>query len=197
MTDDSPQPFPTDSADIFWSFIAAPFWSDVNLLENSSVYWEIRGTDDSNIALSEVSDLIRSQYTELQFTATWMLVATWQDVVSPSLTTVGYKHLELCSAMPYLKMQGNTFQAILVTDGAKSFAIFTYRCELLEWSSPATIGINAPTDGYYNHPLTGTVIPPDEIACVHVNSEWNNVVIDTEPNPIVLAVTPEPSSFIG
>lgn len=89
VTDDSPQPFPTDSADIFWSFIAAPFWSDVNLLENSSVYWEIRGTDDSNIALSEVSDLIRSQYIELQFTATWMLVATWQDVVSPSLTTVG------------------------------------------------------------------------------------------------------------
>ena len=85
----------------------------------------------------------------------------------------------------------------MITDGAQSFAIFTYRCGYLEWSSPATIGINAPPDGYYNHPLTGTVVSPDEIACVHMLSELNNVIIDTEPNPVILTVTPAPISFIG
>ena len=75
--------------------------------------------------------------------------------------------------------------------------MFTYRCGYLDWSSAATIGINAPPDYYYNHPLTGTEISPDEIACVHINSEWNNVIIDMEPNPVILPMTPEPSSFIG
>ena len=93
-------------------------------------------------------------------------------------------------------LQG-TFQAILVTDGSKSFAVFTYRCGYLEWTTPATIGLNAPTDLYYTHPLTGTIASPDEIACVHVDSEWNNVVIDMEPNPIILPITPEPSIYIG
>ena len=93
--------------------------------------------------------------------------------------------------------QGNTFQAILITDGLKSYAVFTYQCGYLYWSSPATIGINAPPEYYYNHPLTGTAVSPDEIACVHENSEWNNVIIDMEPNPVVLPVTPEPSTFIG
>lgn len=61
----------------------------------------------------------------------------------------------------------------------------------------ASIGFNAPPDDYYNHPLTLTDFPPDEVACVHLNSVWNNVIIDLEPNPVILPLTPEPYSSIG
>ena len=91
----------------------------------------------------------------------------------------------------------NNFQAILITNGTKSYAVYTYKCGELHWTLPATIGINAPPDNYYNHPLTGTDLPPDEIACVHLNSVWNNVIIDMEPNAVILPVTPVPSSFTG
>ena len=75
--------------------------------------------------------------------------------------------------------------------------MYTYKCGELEWSNDATIGANAPLDGYYNHPLTLTDISPDEIACVHLDSVWNNVIVDLEPNPVILPMTPAPSSFIG
>ena len=75
--------------------------------------------------------------------------------------------------------------------------MYTYKCGELEWKDSATIGYNAPPEDYYNHPLTGTDIPPDEIACVHLDSVWNNVIIDLEPNPVILPTTPEPSRSIG
>ena len=84
-----------------------------------------------------------------------------------------------------------------MTDGSQSYAVFTYRCGYLEWTSPAAIGLNAPPDYFYNHPLTGSVVSPDEIACVHVTSEWNNVVLLMEESPVILPVTPEPSIFTG
>ena len=93
-------------------------------------------------------------------------------------------------------MQG-TFQAILVTDGVKAFSVFTYQCGYLEWTSPATIGINAPPDYFYTNSISEAGIAPDEIACVHVDSVWNNIVIDMEPNPIILPITPEPSPYLG
>lgn len=75
--------------------------------------------------------------------------------------------------------------------------MYTYKCGELEWSDDVTIGFNAPPDNYYNHPLTQVDISADEIACVHVDSVWNNVIIDLELNPLILPSTPEPSSFIG
>ena len=85
----------------------------------------------------------------------------------------------------------------MITNGTKSYAVFTYKCGELQWFEAATIGLNAPPDFFYNHPLTGTDIPPYEIACVHLNSSWNNVIIDMEPNPVILPVTPAPSDFVG
>ena len=93
-------------------------------------------------------------------------------------------------------MQGNTFQAILITDGSKSYAVFTYRCEQLEWSDEATIGINTPDDIIINHPLSGTDLI-DEIACIHVDSPWKNLIYELEPNPVILPITPPPSNSLG
>ena len=81
-------PFPTDSPDIFWSYIAAPFWSDVNTTVNGTISWEIHRTIESPVILSDVSNLIRSKFIQTPFSGTWMLVATWRNVESPSMTIV-------------------------------------------------------------------------------------------------------------
>ena len=84
----TPETFPTENADIFWSYIVAPFWSDANTSTNGSVYWEIHIVEQSAAMLNQVSNLVQSQYPESQFSGTWMLVATWKDVLSPTLTMV-------------------------------------------------------------------------------------------------------------
>ena len=65
--------------------------------------------------------------------------------------------------------------------------MFTYQCDLMEWSGRATIGYYADGDLYENHPLTGS---PNarEIACLGYNSsqpsQWTNLVysLSTEAN---------------
>ena len=91
----------------------------------------------------------------------------------------------------------STFQEILITNGTKSYAVYTYKCGELNWLDDATIGANAPIDSYYNHPLTSAGVFPNEIACVHLQSIWNNDIIDLEPNPLILPSTPEPLSSVG
>ena len=85
----------------------------------------------------------------------------------------------------------------MVTNGTKSYAVYTYKCGELSWLDEATIGASSPPDYYYNHPLTVSGVIPDEIACVHLSSIWNNVIIDLETNPLILPSTPEPFSSVG
>ena len=92
--------------------------------------------------------------------------------------------------------QGNTFQAILITDGSKSYAVYSYRCGDLTWSDPATIGFNAPQENSNNHFLSGLPIV-DEIACLQQESVWKNLIYGLEMNTVILPVTPEPSAFLG
>lgn len=95
-------------------------------------------------------------------------------------------------------LQSNTFQAIMITNSTKSYAIFTYKCGALESSDVVVIGYNAPLGTYKNHPLSDTDVTADTIACVHLDSVWNNVVYDLHPDgTTVLTGTPEPPDFIG
>ena len=91
-------------------------------------------------------------------------------------------------------MQFNTYQAIAITDGSQSYAVYTYRCGGLQWSGGATIGYNGGPVGefYANHPLSGGSV--NTIACLNSGvTEWSNVVyniscyacIPTEPPPTV------------
>lgn len=60
------------------------------------------------------------------------------------------------------------------------------------------IGYNIPLGDYDNHPLSDANVPADAIACVHLDSVWNNVVYDLQPDGnTVFTGTPEPSQFIG
>ena len=54
--------------------------------------------------------------------------------------------------------QANTYQAVVITDGSKSYAVFTYMCDLMQWSGLyryPTIGFSAAGTLFSNHPLTG------------------------------------------
>ncbi len=70
----------------------------------------------------------------------------------------------------------------MITDGSKTYAVYTYRCNDMQWSDGSVIGFNAGGSYYANHPLSGSIAARD-IDCVHHPlSEWNNVVYDLNPN---------------
>ena len=74
-------------------------------------------------------------------------------------------------------LQENTFQAILITNGTTTHAIYTYSCGLMEWSgynTYATIGYNLNGE-YENHFLSGSPVA-HTIACSSGASKWNNLV---------------------
>lgn len=71
-------------------------------------------------------------------------------------------------------MQTNNYQAIIVTDGLSTHAIFTYICGEMQWSSlvnenAAVVGYNSGTS-FYNHPLSGFSSIAESISCT-VGSE--------------------------
>ena len=84
-------------------------------------------------------------------------------------------------------------QGLIITNGTKTYAVFTYKCHFLDWSGSGVIGFNAGGDYHDNHPLAGRTTA-NLVACVHlsVDSEWNNVIYDLVPNPDALTDEPTP-----
>lgn len=67
-------------------------------------------------------------------------------------------------------MQINNYQAIIVTDGISTYAIFSYMCGELQWSGlgrseGAVVGFNAEGSFYGNHPLSGYPSIGESISC--------------------------------
>ena len=80
----------------------------------------------------------------------------------------------------------------MITDGNNSFAVFTYRCDDLQWSRGAIIGYNAAGDFFENHDFSGNFA--ESIDCINLpNSNYSNVVYQlsieditiTEPPPTI------------
>ena len=70
----------------------------------------------------------------------------------------------------------------MITNGTKTYAVYTYHCGDIQWSEGSVIGFNAGGSYYVNHPLSDSIEARD-IDCVHhPESEWNNVVYDVNPN---------------
>ena len=165
-------PFPNE-----YRYLVAPFWDDADTRGGDGVisYQEY----ESGYFLEHVSSFVRKQ-SPSSFHGTWMTVVYW-DAVHPYYdwdNEVG-KCLKL--VLLFIKIQENTYQAILITDGTYSYAVFTYKCGLLEWGDDATIGFNAPGGFYHNHELSYPGID-----CVNYpNSNWSNIVY------LLSNVTPE------
>ncbi len=94
-------------------------------------------------------------------------------------------------------MQRNTYQGIVITDGLNSYAVYTYRCEELEWGDGATIGYNAAGDYFENHELSGS--SATDVACLNdVFSVWSNLVYRLSvdyPENVTGPPTVEPREF--
>ena len=77
--------------------------------------------------------------------------------------------------------QVNTYQAIVITNTTKSFAIFTYQCGAMSWHGNATIGFNAGGNFHENHPLSGSA-GVSSIACENSSrTVWRNLIYELTP----------------
>ena len=82
----------------------------------------------------------------------------------------------------FIFSQRNTFQGVVITDTIKTYAVYIYRCNDIEWSDGSVIGFNAGGSFFANHPLSDSTAARD-IDCVNSpGSERNNVVYDLNPN---------------
>ena len=91
-------------------------------------------------------------------------------------------------------IQNNTFQAIVITDGTRSYSVFTYKCGELQWSyNGPTIGYNAGGAYFKNHPNTGS-FAAHEIACLNSpQSDWYNVVYNLSVSLSAGTLAPPPT----
>ena len=81
----------------------------------------------------------------------------------------------------FLYFQHNTFQGLVITNGSKSYSVFTYQCGTLDWGGEATIGYKADESLFRNDPLSG-MVNVNDIACLNLpNSDWYNLVYDLAP----------------
>ena len=74
--------------------------------------------------------------------------------------------------------QTNTFQALVATDGIRSYAVFTYKCDSLRWSGQnrhAVIGYNL-RGRFINHPLSNTVQVVNVSCANSPATPWTNLV---------------------
>ncbi len=86
----------------------------------------------------------------------------------------------------------NTFQAIAISNGAESYALFTYKCGEMEWSGQAVIGYNGGSlsDYYFNHPLSGSD-DAQTIACQEFpGSVWTNLLYNISIQNVVTSSPP-------
>ncbi|XP_077312319.1 alpha-tectorin-like [Lithobates pipiens] len=119
----------------------AIFWADIDNRLAGDIYY--RETTDPSL-LSRATDDIRTYFHGVNFTARWVFVATWHRVAYYESST----------------SKVNTFQAVLSTDGNRTFLLYNY--EDIQWPSiygyhqhgPLSLaGLNSGYDtGYYTLP---------------------------------------------
>ena len=73
--------FPTEQADIFYTYVAAPFWGDADTRKAGEVYYEVHatGTPASDDLINRVSAFIHTEE-GVTFVGNWMLVVHWNAV---------------------------------------------------------------------------------------------------------------------
>ncbi|KAM4703009.1 alpha-tectorin-like [Rhinophrynus dorsalis] len=99
----TPDAFPLADGSPF----VAPFWGDVDNRIGGKVYY--RESTDPKL-LKQISDDMLKYYPNVHYQAKWAFVATWDKV----------------NYFGSLSKKRNTFQAVLTTDGKRSFVILNY-----------------------------------------------------------------------
>ncbi|XP_064388367.1 uncharacterized protein LOC135336484 isoform X2 [Halichondria panicea] len=147
-------------------YVIAPFWDDMYFNSNGHVRYEVHVHNEyqsSALSMSlkkRVENYIGSTIGVYPVVKS-LLVVEWKGMI-------GYSS----------SRETNTFQAIVASSDSESYAIFTYQCGGMLWSSSdATIGFGDPYGHYRNHPYSRSLQSQNPIACLNSpNSVWSNVV---------------------
>ncbi|XP_071491471.1 protein mesh-like [Diadema antillarum] len=156
----TPDPFPLDDG----RRLITPFWGDVDTNEGGWLsFREVLRLGQNEAMFEEADSIIRSAFIDMrQFTSSWLYIATWDRVAfygtsNPSIT--------------------NTFQAVLVTDGRYSFAIFNY--DDINWTTGTASGGNSDT-GLGGTPAQVGFNAGDGIKYYSVPGSRTNDIVDVE-----------------
>ena len=89
-----PFPFSNESSAVSNSFVAAPYWADIDNSVTGEIWYETHtaggeNSTESELLLEKVSAFIREHHDQPTFNGSWMLVATWNESFpfSPSQNT--------------------------------------------------------------------------------------------------------------
>ena len=80
--------------------------------------------------------------------------------------------------IPVFYPQSNTYQAVIITDGILSYAIYIYKCGALEEEAIGGIGYYFDASHYIEHPLSNSALS-STIACgnsTDVDYPWKNLI---------------------
>ncbi|XP_054941439.1 LOW QUALITY PROTEIN: mucin-4 [Physeter macrocephalus] len=128
--------------------LVAPFWDDADFSDSrGTIFYQEYETlyDEYNLLVREVESWIKMLTNTWNYKAKWTLKVTWVHAPAyPARGTIGT----------------NTYQAILSTDGSRSYALFLYQSGGMQWDvtqrpgNPVLMGFSS-GDGYFkNSPLT-------------------------------------------
>ncbi|XP_019853605.1 PREDICTED: uncharacterized protein LOC109582949 [Amphimedon queenslandica] len=142
--------------------VIAPYWDDNDLRQKGEVRYAII-TPTTNLSLcNQVNDYL-STSTGSSVSVEWILWAYWYD---------------LCPFGDYYcnNTESNHFQIILAHQSNATYAVFIYKCGLIEWTKHrAGVGINS-GNGYYNNHLLANTYNVTDIDCYDAVSGWTNIV---------------------
>ncbi|KAB0395230.1 hypothetical protein E2I00_003884 [Balaenoptera physalus] len=128
--------------------LVAPFWDDADFSNSrGTIFYQEYETlyDEYNLLVREVESWIKMLTNTRNYKARWTLKVTWFHAPAyPAWGTIGT----------------STYQAILSTDGSRSYALFLYQSGGMQWDvtrrpgNPVLMGFSS-GDGYFkNSPLT-------------------------------------------
>ena len=157
----------------------APYWDDIILIGTGIVEYGIVTSANGSNVINEVETFL-SLSQNIDVKLDWVFVAKWVNVClfgNSNCAQVIRHILYFKTFVTIVLLQTDTFQVVIASRGTTSFAIFTYKCNLLQWTRfNAAIGYSAGPDNFANHPLSRTskVI---NIDCLNYpSSVWSNVV---------------------
>ncbi|XP_063969190.1 protein mesh-like [Lytechinus pictus] len=122
----TPDPFPLGDG----RPLLTPFWADVDTTNGGSVFYrEVLRFAQNGGLFGEADNVIRATFDDMSdFVSSWMYIATWDNVAFFGASDTSIR---------------NSFQAVLVTDGRYSFAIFNYGD--INWTTGTLSGGNSLT----------------------------------------------------
>ncbi|XP_065884099.1 mucin-like protein isoform X2 [Dysidea avara] len=167
--------------------VVAPYWSDNDIRREGEVSYEIfeKGRSSYDDVLLDRVNTYLTANMMTNFSGTFMILAEWRDVHPyPHGSSYFYYFQIYYPTIRSFTNQMNTYQAVVITDGSESYAVFTYMCDLMKWSglyNNPTIGFNAAGTFFANHPLTANR-DANQIDCTGEH-QYNNVMYKISADP--------------